>query len=302
MSTPAGWYPDPAGQRGMERYWDGTRWTDQLAPEAPGVPRPLTGPLQEPGQAPPQPPRRRRTGLWIAVASLAAILALVAGMLLRDNGGEQADPDPTTTATGWDEKPTPSTSSTQPTASATQSATTVACGLNQPNKLDDPAESGGRLRVGEVSMPAPQGWDGPRGEGRLPMARDVWSYYEVLPEKLAWASSVQLGVVTDDAPADSTALAKGLIECISTSDFYTSVDVKVDSITVTKLTIDGTAAVQADTTLHFKHDDLKTTGSKLRVIIVDTPTRHVFFSAVPKENKEHIAIVESTTKGLKIES
>lgn len=27
----AGWYPDPAGKP-MSRYWDGTSWTDQLAP------------------------------------------------------------------------------------------------------------------------------------------------------------------------------------------------------------------------------------------------------------------------------
>jgi hypothetical protein len=29
MSAPAGWYPDPSGQR-RRRYWDGVRWTDHL--------------------------------------------------------------------------------------------------------------------------------------------------------------------------------------------------------------------------------------------------------------------------------
>jgi predicted Co/Zn/Cd cation transporter (cation efflux family) len=29
LSTQPGWYPDPSGL-GRQRYWDGTRWTDQL--------------------------------------------------------------------------------------------------------------------------------------------------------------------------------------------------------------------------------------------------------------------------------
>ena len=26
----AGWYPDPGGQQGMFRWWDGMQWTPQL--------------------------------------------------------------------------------------------------------------------------------------------------------------------------------------------------------------------------------------------------------------------------------
>ena len=31
----AGWFPDPGGQPGMFRYWNGVAWTDQL-PDDPG--------------------------------------------------------------------------------------------------------------------------------------------------------------------------------------------------------------------------------------------------------------------------
>ena len=31
QSTRAGWYPDPQ-QTGTQRYWDGERWTEQVAP------------------------------------------------------------------------------------------------------------------------------------------------------------------------------------------------------------------------------------------------------------------------------
>jgi len=55
MSLPiAGWYPDPSGDKSKIRYWDGSKWTDQVqdnpdgvpagtpagAPGAPGVPAP----------------------------------------------------------------------------------------------------------------------------------------------------------------------------------------------------------------------------------------------------------------------
>ena len=32
MSAAAGWYPDPAGQPGMYRYWDGRSWSAAVSP------------------------------------------------------------------------------------------------------------------------------------------------------------------------------------------------------------------------------------------------------------------------------
>jgi TM2 domain-containing membrane protein YozV len=45
MSNPssAGWYPDPGGAP-TQRYFDGTRWTDQLAPFPAPVPAPSPPP------------------------------------------------------------------------------------------------------------------------------------------------------------------------------------------------------------------------------------------------------------------
>lgn len=34
MPSPAGWYPDPSG-KAMQRYFDGTEWTDHYAPATP---------------------------------------------------------------------------------------------------------------------------------------------------------------------------------------------------------------------------------------------------------------------------
>jgi Protein of unknown function (DUF2510) len=45
---PPGWYPDPGGAN-TQRYFDGTKWTDQLAPfNPPSGPGPLPPPKWQP--------------------------------------------------------------------------------------------------------------------------------------------------------------------------------------------------------------------------------------------------------------
>ncbi|MBH5337861.1 DUF2510 domain-containing protein [Streptomyces pactum] len=67
MTTPPGWYPDPAHQGhgpAQERWWDGAGWTDHRrdapgaygAPTEPSVPGPVDAAAQHPGQAPGQLP------------------------------------------------------------------------------------------------------------------------------------------------------------------------------------------------------------------------------------------------------
>ncbi len=59
MSVPQGWYPDPAGGAGLERYWDGGGWSEETRPDGstplpppPVPPAPSTAPATPP---PPQP-------------------------------------------------------------------------------------------------------------------------------------------------------------------------------------------------------------------------------------------------------
>jgi uncharacterized protein (AIM24 family) len=54
MAPVAGWYPDPAGDAGIERYWDGEAWTATTRPAGGAPPPPPPGPAD--GGAPPPPP------------------------------------------------------------------------------------------------------------------------------------------------------------------------------------------------------------------------------------------------------
>ncbi|GAA2302365.1 DUF2510 domain-containing protein [Streptomyces kunmingensis] len=112
--TPAGWYPDPGqvpdGPR-TERWWDGSRWTDQTRPATTPPPLPPQTaapapavPAQQPpapgmiptygnypvytGQLPPKP--RNRARIAIAAAVAVVVLAGVVGgvyALTSDDGG-----------------------------------------------------------------------------------------------------------------------------------------------------------------------------------------------------------------------
>ncbi|WP_051224959.1 DUF2510 domain-containing protein [Pseudoclavibacter soli] len=56
----AGWYPDPQGTPGLQRYWDGAQWTANTAPG---------------GQAPTG--NRRKKGLIIGIGAGVAVLLIV---------------------------------------------------------------------------------------------------------------------------------------------------------------------------------------------------------------------------------
>jgi hypothetical protein len=63
-----GWYPDPNGPPGQQRWWDGTRWTEHLQP-APGA-----GPT--PGAAP-QPTRSGSSNTLVVVLIVLGALAVL---------------------------------------------------------------------------------------------------------------------------------------------------------------------------------------------------------------------------------
>lgn len=71
-STPPGWYPDPA-QAGQQRYWDGTAWTQNVAP----------GVVYQPVGGYPQSQTSTYALLAIIMAFVFAPLGIVFGVMGR---------------------------------------------------------------------------------------------------------------------------------------------------------------------------------------------------------------------------
>lgn len=283
MSTP-GWYPDPAGEPNRYRYWSGTEWS------ATSSPTPGPTPAHRPGRS----PWRWLGPLLGGVGVLIVAVALIVAFLMpgdADDGPGTVETQSTPTGSSWDETSTPSPSAGRP----------VECDINTPNELPSPPGPGSSLTVGHLSMPVPAGWNGPISETRVPFGRDAHGYNQVISSetKKAWASSMTIGVLTFPAGTSKESMVSTMAQCIVTSAFYTSVDVKVAEYSRSSTRISGHEAVQGDVLLTFNHPDLTTKGSSLRILAVDTSDApQFFFSAVPMENAEHRGLVDATIAGL----
>jgi hypothetical protein len=116
-TLPPGWYPDP-GAPHLERWWDGTAWTDhRRAPEAPGPPRPADGASG----------RAKAVALTVSGAVLVTAIVTGAYALARGDGDDVVADTAPTAAT--------------PSASASSPA---------PPRLVDELDG--------ISLPLPDGW------------------------------------------------------------------------------------------------------------------------------------------------
>ncbi|WP_137990408.1 DUF2510 domain-containing protein [Streptomyces vilmorinianum] len=133
MTTPPGWYPDPATPT-VERWWDGTTWTAHT--------RQATVPATVLQAAPPVRPGRGRAlalaGIAVTVAAAAVVAAVV---VLGDDEDEErgtAGPAGTTSATA---------------APTSPSATTSSAPAEDPTKVVD--------QLNGITLPIIEGWERP---------------------------------------------------------------------------------------------------------------------------------------------
>ena len=137
MAQP-GWFPDPGGQPGMFRYWDGAAWTQQLS---------ANPPLSKP------PGRNNRNGMILAiivgVVLLALIAIFVAPRLVGGTGPTATGSVPTGSPTGssWDETTTPTPTPTPTPPPSEPPETSLPC------PRYDEAVVNGRLYGGGLSVP-----------------------------------------------------------------------------------------------------------------------------------------------------
>ncbi|MEI5099613.1 DUF2510 domain-containing protein [Streptomyces sp. PmtG] len=142
MSPPPGWYPDPS-QPAVERWWDGSAWTQarrtpeatvHLAQARPGLGVTAVQPL------PARTGGRRAKAIALGAAAAVLVASIVTGFLVLqdDEGDPTAGPAP---ATSEPEEPAPSTSA--PTAS--------------PSSTEDPDTLVDQLNG--ITLPVPDGWE-----------------------------------------------------------------------------------------------------------------------------------------------
>ncbi|MFE5603511.1 DUF2510 domain-containing protein [Streptomyces coelicoflavus] len=171
MTPPPGWYRDPSGPH-LERWWDGTAWTEhRRAPEPTGY-GPAVPPSTESG-----PGGGRGKALALTAAAAVVVAAIVTGVFVlgEDDGGSPRTQTPPVTATATDPSPVDDPPSPSPTAS-------------EPS-ADDPAMVEDQLNG--ITFPLPDGW--------------------VLPKYVARDDVMMTTDGTYDCPADGSVCRHGLV-------------------------------------------------------------------------------------------
>ncbi|MET7912094.1 DUF2510 domain-containing protein [Streptomyces avermitilis] len=136
-TPPPGWYRDPSYPL-VERWWDGTAWTDhRRQPETPQ--EPLVGPRPA-GRGP---GRAKVIALTATGAVLVAAVVTGVMVLARDADGSGSGAEAKTTA-GPSATTTPSASATSPTASASEPS------ADDPSVFED--------ELNGITLPLPDGW------------------------------------------------------------------------------------------------------------------------------------------------
>ncbi|GAA2738175.1 DUF2510 domain-containing protein [Actinocorallia aurantiaca] len=118
--TPPGWYPDPYGTPGLQRWFDGTQWTQSTQPAgqptpapwspseqgsgtpqpwqppAQGTPQPWTPPGSSPGAVPP--PRKNNQAMILGLigGSAVVVVLVIVAVLLAVGAFDSDDPTPRT--------------------------------------------------------------------------------------------------------------------------------------------------------------------------------------------------------------
>lgn len=304
-----GWYRDPGGSPGLFRYFDGTAWTSHTTRNPSD---PLPGGRSEGGA------RRNRTPLIIGAAA-ALVVIIIAAFIIWNPFADDL-PTSSSSVSGWDDSspiasptptPTPSDPPSRtgktprdvdtPTPESSTSAESVACDLGGPNELP-PAEDDGRVHGGPLSFEQLDDWEAPRSSSRFFFSHDSYVQEMVVPEELPWAASVHVGVLEPlPGEPDAAQTTQQLLQCLTTSDFYTSVDVQVTKNDTQKITIGSASATRLDARLEFEHPQLKTTGSDIRIIVVDSDPETYYFHAVPKERDDLIKQLDAATASLTVD-
>ena len=247
----AGWYPDPGGS-GQFRYWDGATWSAQLSVHASAPP---PGGRAGPGRTGQNAGRRRAIGAVIGIVTLVVVLGVIALVVFRpfSDGTEITDPPPANTITPGDDgapstpppsaTPTPSSTPTaSPTATPTPSPSAaspqgqVPCPVGDPSiRADHPDD--GRVHGGGLSIAAIKNWNLDQQVSGMSFAYDVSTLdYHVEPTWLALSSVGALRIA--DGFDDPEQAAAEVMECISTTTFYTSLN-SVEPVTSQAVTVDG---------------------------------------------------------------
>ena len=304
----AGWYPDPGGQSGMFRYWDGSAWSATLSPNPYVGPPASAHPGQLPvttGSVPGAYPgagqvgspyaydagaaRQRRPIGALALIAVVVIALIVGLVALFGNGSLNPFGGP------------------GPVSNPTQD-------VCPKKKVVDPSQAphvnpAGRVQGGKLSYPqlgAP--WGAPQMEDRVPFGRDVYEQSVMVEENYdglgsSWVASILVGeLVAGDgffSPKEGSEIVSRCIMGV----FYADAVLDRKDVVNQATTVDGKDAWILEMHLGFNIPRLKEKGETAIIVIVatGTETSSIYNATIPDSRPELLATARSVQKQLRVE-
>ena len=305
-----GWYPDPSGQAGMYRYWDGSAWSEVVSPT------PLAGPPSQYGAQPTTQPSvsgagvgstgyvlkeekpKRHVGMWITIIVGVIVLALIVWLVATRVfgvgglfGGENPAGNPTDTL-------------------CPQQA-------GSPTRADHPND--GLVYGGDLSYPklgAP--WSDVSTDdffaSSLPFGRDVADQDILVHHNTNlktqnvwtdWVVSVIVGeLYAGDGFYDPQDASDIVNKCIFGTFYGPTTLVTADVQRSEAYSIDGYDGWITETNLSFSIPDLATTSELAIVIIVKTSSMSssIFYASIPGDAMQYKPDVDNAIANLHVTS
>jgi hypothetical protein len=295
MSASSGWYPDPGGQPGMFRVWDGAHWSASLSatPQAPPPLPPGAAPATTPvgplgpaayagGGVPALTPKKRPYG-WILglLAVVVALIVVIALVVTRVTG----DPSGPTGPGG--------------------APSTEIC-PEQQNESPLPQPGDGRVHGGKLSYPllgAP--WSPPEPNYQVAFGRGVLMQSVVVEKSQPqnWLAAVLIGqLMAGDGfftPKDGAAI---VVKCVS-GTFYGNSEVTRNDKKNQAMKVDGHDAWLVESQLGFDVPGVQAKSELLIVVIVDTGdgTAGLFYASIPENSPQLVQPARDALAALKVD-
>lgn len=308
----AGWYPDPGGQHGMFRWWDGTQWTPQLTPNPYAGP-PQADPTQPfaaptgPGQLPMQDGQAHQTaydysaydtqqqrsgrGPLLALGAVALLLvALIVGSLWLLGGGRLGP-------LGGEQPASNPTADVCPRRSVAQE--TPSPHVNPPGRVQ-----GGKLSYPQLGSP----WGPVKEEIRVPYGRDVYGQDVMLEANYdgrgaSWVASLVVGeLVAGDGFFSPQQGSEIVTRCVL-GVFYGNAEVQRTDRVNQATTLDGRDAWLTEMHLTFDIPGLKEKGETAIIMIVATgpESSSLYYASIPDSRPDLLQVARQVQGQLRVE-
>lgn len=308
----AGWYPDPGGQQGLFRWWDGSQWTTRVTDQPyAGPPRPDpyqpfdastgTGPLpmHDGGQGAGRDwqdaygdtgPRRSGRGPLVVLGLVGIVLVALVVASLQLLGGGRLGPF------GGD----------RPASNPTANVCPPKRILTEPTQHTNPP---GRVQGGKLSYPQlGEPWGPVEQEVRVPFGRDVYGQSVMVEPNYegnaSWVASIVVGeLVAGDGFFDPRQGAQIITQCVL-GVFYADAEVARSDRVSQATTVDGHDAWVTEMHLTFDIPNLKEKGETAIIMVVNTgpESASLYYASIPDSRPELLATARQVQGQLRVES